>query len=1188
MANFTRRMLAFLLGIIFAFVLLVGGLVGGGYWAFKNLTLKSVGVKEDTLGGLTSLTFEEWVAFVMDVKKDPQGFTVRELEKKGLNVNSFLQLLKVDVDNADERDIESFRSLAIGSLFGTNGLYEVDMGVLFLFIPKNAETGKYPVFSEGARNHLRQYSLGDLMAKDSQNSGYSSIMRSMKLGSVLSSVFNETLDGGKYVYSAEDRGLNLIANIEMGMLTDMAEGEPIDMTHEVHDGYLASLGEKELIEIIASFGATTDDAYQQKYDSLGLFKGIMLDELFVYNEETGGSQVNLQPLLDVLTLGALLGVQLCTEDDECPVHDNVADCDGELYEGGVISEKPELEKAMLKNLASRNVLDVVMNGLDMSSILDGVYFGVAMGYTQCTGDEECSVHEGVDCVDSAGKWYGEDGEYVGKLFNDLADIELSDAMNGELDIEGIIEDCKIGEVFGYKKDGDVWYDKDGVEIVKETVTDKIMYQLYDKTINDFDTIDIQDLMGGITLGEFLKLTYDETDARWEDSEGNEASILYQTIAGLEITELMENPDALTDEIGKLYLGDFMEYEKSGDDWLDAGSNVVTGVDKTLADIKLSDVLNGTVNVDDALKTVQIGELLGYEFDGGVWKDNGTPVAKETMEDKIFYQLYDKTMEEFSDGSITMKELMDGIYLGEFLGLEKDGSTWVDKSTREPASVLYKTLADITIPELLDDGGAINKKLETLHLGDFMDFVLVGSTWCESDGVTPLTGVDKVLAEIGLDSILNGTVNINDSIKTVQIGELLGYEFEGGVWYDGNGNEIASDDITGKVFYGIYGKTVSEFGSLKIEDLMDGIYLGEFLGLKKEGSVWVDGDGNKPSVLYATLADITIPELLGDGNLITTKLSALYVGDFMGYVLKADGWYDKTGTTPLTGVDKMMAEICLGDVLDGTLSLDVNSLKLEDLIDPSGNKVLEFLCSGGTTIDGLKGKLDEMVLGDVVDTDGNTMLGLLADTKLDDLSTKINSLYLGEIMGFTRCTSDANCAVHGDCSTCTKDENCTIHGVDCTEDKIFWYEKIAGNWVLETGVEARVAELTVDSIDDHGIKELNFVLGDVLTHAQLEDSLFALAYTGVIYEEDGTTVKYKAVSDVSHIPVMQLADRIGVGAETASYLQLEDVGVVHLEDDVEGNLDLIFGTKVVGGVTIGVWEEWTINKIFTELVNKVTP
>jgi hypothetical protein len=126
-----------------------------------------------------------------------------------------------------------------------------------------------------------------------------------------------------------------------------------------------------------------------------------------------------------------------------------------------------------------------------------------------------------------------------------------------------------------------------------------MYQLYGKTLNDFGSLEIGDLLQGIKLGEFMGYVYNEDEGYWEDSNGIRADILYETLADIEISNLTSNPNALTDELGKLYLGDFMKYEKVGDEWYDNGK-VLSGIDKTLANIKLSDVLNGTLDIQSSV------------------------------------------------------------------------------------------------------------------------------------------------------------------------------------------------------------------------------------------------------------------------------------------------------------------------------------------------------------------------------------------------------------------------------------------------------------------------------------------------------------------------------------------------------------------------------------------------------------
>ena len=55
----------------------------------------------------------------------------------------------------------------------------------------------------------------------------------------------------------------------------------------------------------------------------------------------------------------------------------------------------------------------------------------------------------------------------------------------------------------------------------------------------------------------------------------------------------------------------MKYEKVGNEWYDNGV-AVSGVDETLANIKLSDVLNGTLDIQEELSGIKIGEILGVE------------------------------------------------------------------------------------------------------------------------------------------------------------------------------------------------------------------------------------------------------------------------------------------------------------------------------------------------------------------------------------------------------------------------------------------------------------------------------------------------------------------------------------------------------------------------------------------------
>ncbi len=481
MGNFTRRTLAFILGFVFAFVILFGGIIGGAYWAFKNLTLGTLNVGEEG-SDISSWTIEDLTAFIIDVTKDPNSFTLSELEKHGFDCNEILTSMGVDVESANPKDIQSFKSLAIASLFNETGVYSIDMGIVFLFMPKDPATDKYQLFSEGARNRLRQFSLGDLINPDENgNLGAYSVLRGMKLGSLLSSNFDEVFENGNYTYSSEDRGLNLLGNVELGLITNSLEGNSTDLGYEIKEGYLMHLKDMQLREIIASFGATTEEQYQQNYEAYETLGDKTLDEIIVWNEEKLWYELDVSKIIALGTIGSMMGYEVCSMDENCPIHESVDLCDGELYENGVLCEDASITRKIMQNLCDIKVLDL-LGGFDFNKIFDGVYLGGAFGYEQSSMPESCPTdceeeHEHVyynycspDCEEEHehNAWeycqpncneehehdfyfVDQNGDYVGNMYNVLSNFSFIDAMNGNLNLNDALGNFEIGEIIGYEK-----------------------------------------------------------------------------------------------------------------------------------------------------------------------------------------------------------------------------------------------------------------------------------------------------------------------------------------------------------------------------------------------------------------------------------------------------------------------------------------------------------------------------------------------------------------------------------------------------------------------------------------------------------------------------------------------------------------------------------------------------------------
>ncbi|MBR4419789.1 MAG: hypothetical protein IKT32_02815, partial [Clostridia bacterium] len=125
MGNFTRRVIAFIMGMVVMLVTLLGGVAGTMYWAFKNLSLSKIGVMQDDNSGIADATIVDLVALVLLVQSDPESFTIAKLEEQGIDVLQLLGTLGVDLSKADSADYENLKNISPLLLFSGEGLYQI-------------------------------------------------------------------------------------------------------------------------------------------------------------------------------------------------------------------------------------------------------------------------------------------------------------------------------------------------------------------------------------------------------------------------------------------------------------------------------------------------------------------------------------------------------------------------------------------------------------------------------------------------------------------------------------------------------------------------------------------------------------------------------------------------------------------------------------------------------------------------------------------------------------------------------------------------------------------------------------------------------------------------------------------------------------------------------------------------------
>ena len=75
-ANLVRRVLAFVLGVVFTIGALVGSIAGGAFWAYKNLKpLAIVTQPEDGLNDLRDQSIEVLITLLSSAMENPDEYT---------------------------------------------------------------------------------------------------------------------------------------------------------------------------------------------------------------------------------------------------------------------------------------------------------------------------------------------------------------------------------------------------------------------------------------------------------------------------------------------------------------------------------------------------------------------------------------------------------------------------------------------------------------------------------------------------------------------------------------------------------------------------------------------------------------------------------------------------------------------------------------------------------------------------------------------------------------------------------------------------------------------------------------------------------------------------------------------------------------------------------------------------------
>lgn len=577
-------------------------------------------------------------------------------------------------------------------------------------------------------------------------------------------------------------------------------------------------------------------------------------------------------------------------------------------------------------------------------------------------------------------------------------------------------------------------------------------------------------------------------------------------------------------------------------------------DKAIGDVLKMEDGGFYFDLDEVMGDLYLGDVLGYELgEDGVWRDG------EKAATGINRELVGIKINELGETDIL--ERLDNVYVAELMGYER---VEVPGSGTEPVYKFYK----------VDDNG---------------DYELDAN----GDKIEP-DGMTAELATLTVAEIRDADT-LNAEIRGMQIGTVMGYtEDAAGIWRDDDTDAPATG-----VLRPLLGSTIDT-----LDTDINALYLGEVMGFdnvgtaeapvfKKDGNSDGDHDDAEdsvPSAFMEEFADLQLKNI-DDETQFTGRVKNVRVGDAMGYTLDGGVWYEGTGTekTAVTGIFRTLSGYKVSEMNDA-----VKTLSLADAMGytKSGDKYL-----------------------DENDVAATGILALLMESSMNTLSTDVDKIFLGEIMGYTNVGTETEPVFKKDGKAPTgviaefvdlrvKDleDDTTITGKinGMTLGIAMGYEKEGKDWYSvnkETNVKTKVTNSFLCAIIDESVGSVGSTmdtlpLGKVLGYHFKPDDPNA-DKTAPNYYKNGkwyTDPEYNTLTKGGYLSIIGLDTKVSnlnerlETLDTVTVGKLNDAKVLNLDTTAENALNVRF--KSVNGWKDYGWKNHTIDCFVNGLI--VTP
>ena len=411
----------------------------------------------------------------------------------------------------------------------------------------------------------------------------------------------------------------------------------------------------------------------------------------------------------------------------------------------------ELRELPLKQLFSKD---------GITELLSSLYIGNILGY-QCV-DITTGAEADPELGEELTKWYNPKNDTdVSGIQSYLSYIAIGDFINGELDLNTLIDGIVIGDALGYTYDeaNDIWLDSNGSRVTG------VMAAFAGCKVTE-----VGSEINNIKIGTLLGYVYDEEAGYWKNNDtGEPIDGLMKVLADCTLSNVGS-------EIENAKLGDLLGYhydEVDGRWEEDATGDVpVSGIMKVLAPCTMDTI--GT-----EIENAKLGDLLGYHYDevDGRWEEDATGNVPLTGIMKV---LAPCTMD-------TVGSEIESATLGDLLGYHYDETLekWLDDED-EVVTGFMSILADSTMDN-------VGQNIEDAQLGDLLGYQLIDGKWYQEDELGALEAVDGFMSAIA-DEKMDSLGNAFDNLT---VGDIVGEDSRDGI-FSILDPETPINDISGSI------------------------------------------------------------------------------------------------------------------------------------------------------------------------------------------------------------------------------------------------------------------------------------------------------------------------------------------------------------------------------------------------------